>query len=338
MILAAVLALAAAQDATLEKVLKEATEKERPVLVRFHKETEAPSRWMETKIWADAGVKEFLGANVSSLLVASGKGEADALVEKYRIRAWPTMLFLDAEGEETERVEGAAGKSWVLALLQDAADGVNLRSLRARAEKKPDDASLRGKLGVRLFLRGDPGATIHLEKAVKLDPKKEKDTTKEAAFLLEVREARTGGSAGPLKAYLEKYGDTAEAWEIHMSLIAVLSQRKDEAGQIPSWEYLMERDPKAERRNGLAWALSRSNRENERALGLVEEALKEEPENPAYMDTKAECLSRLGRHDEAVELEKKAIGKLSGSTPRDQREEYDKHLKEIEQRRDEMKK
>jgi hypothetical protein len=55
------------------------------------------------------------------------------------------------------------------------------------------------------------------------------------------------------------------------------------------------------------------------------------------MDTKAECLSRLGRHEEAVELQKKAIGKLSGSTPRAMREEYDKHLKEIEKRRDEAK-
>ena len=100
----------------------------------------------------------------------------------------------------------------------------------------------------------------------------------------------------------------------------------------------MEREPKAERRNGLAWALSRSDRENERALGLVEEALKEEPDSAAYMDTKAECLSRLGRHEEAVALEQKAIGKLSPSTPRDQREEYANHLKEIEKRRDEAKK
>jgi hypothetical protein len=338
MILAAVLALAAAPDATLEAVLKEAAEKERPVLVRFHKETEAPSRWLETKVWADAEVKKFLDDNVASLLVESGKGEADALVEKYRIRAWPTMLFLDAEGEETERVEGVAGKSWVLSVLQDAADGTSIRSLRARAEKKPEDASLRGKLGIRLFLRGDPGATLHLEKAVKVDAKKEKDTTKDAAFFLEVREAKTGGTVGPLKAFLEKYGDTPEAWDVHLALIEVLSKRKDELNQIPSWEYLMEREPKADRRNGLAWALSRSDRENERALGLVEEALKEEPENPAYMDTKAECLSRLGRHDEAVALEKAAIAKLAGSTPRAMREEYDNHLKEIEKRRDEPKK
>jgi len=338
MLLAAVLALAATDDPTLEKALKEAAEKERPVLVRFHKETEAQSTWMETKVWTDAEVKAFLGESVVSLRVESGKGEADLLVDRYRIRAWPTMLVLDAEGEETERLEGVGGKPWVMSLLQDAADGLSVRSLRARAEKKPDDPVLRAKLGIRLFLRGDPGGTIHLEKAVKVDAKMEKESTKEAAFLLEVREAKTGGSAGPLKAFLEKHGDTAEAWAVHEALIAVLTKRKDEAGQIPSWEYLMEREPNAERRNGLSWSLARANREPERALGLVEEALKEQPDNPAFLDTKAECLSRLGKHEEAVALEKAAIGKLSGSTPRAMREEYDSHLKEIEKRRDEAQK
>ena len=338
MLLAAVLALAATADPTLEEVLKEAAAKERPVIVRFHKDSEAQSRWMESKVWGDTDVKAFIEGNVVCLPVFFGKGEADKIVEKYRIRAWPTLLFLDAEGEETERMEGCGGKGYVIPLLQDAVDGQSIRSLRARAEKKPEDGVLRARLGIRLFHRGDSGATLHLEKAVQVDPKKEKETTKEAAFLLEVREARTGGSVGPLKAYIEKHPDTAEAWEVHMALISALAKRDDDAGQAPSWEYLLEREPNAERRNGLAWALSRGNKDNERALGLVEEALKEEPDNPAYLDTKAECLSRLGRHDEAVELEKKAIGKLPGSTPRAMREEYDKHLKEIETRRDEAKK
>jgi tetratricopeptide (TPR) repeat protein len=338
MLLAAVLALAATEDPTLEKVLKEAAEKERPVLVRFHKETEAQSRWMETKVWTDPEVTAFLGENVATLRVESGRGEADALVDRYRIRAWPTMLVLDAEGEEEERLEGVGGKPWVMSLLRDAAEGVSVRSLRAKAEQKPDDAGRRGKLGIRLFLRGDPGATLHLEKAVKVDAAMEKETTKEAAFLLEVRAAMTGGSAGPLKAFLDKHGDTAQAWTVHEALIAVLSKRKDEAGQVPSWEYLVEREPNAERRNGLSWALARADREPERALALVEEALKEQPDNAAFLDTKAECLSRLGKHEEAVALEKAAIGKLSASTPRGVREEYDAHLKEIEKRRDEAKK
>jgi hypothetical protein len=71
---------------------------------------------------------------------------------------------------------------------------------------------------------------------------------------------------------------------------------------------------------------------------LVDEALKEQPGNAPWIDTRAECLSRLGRHDEAVEVEKKAISLLSASTGRDERNKYEEHLKEIEKRRDEAKK
>jgi thioredoxin-related protein len=322
----------------LEKVLQEAGEKDRPVLLEFHRESEKACLWMDRTVWSGADVVAQLDGSLLVYRVEDGKGECAALADRFTVSAWPTMVFLDSEGNELERQNGLVGKAFLLSVVEEVAGGNHVRAMQRRLDRRPDDAALHAKLGVRQFLHGDPGAAVHLERALELDPKKEKEATKEAAFIEEVREAMTGGSAGPLKAFLEKYPDCGAALEVHRALARTLTARDDFPGQVPSLEFILDRAPDDEARNNLAWGLAKSGKDLERALSLVEEALKGSPGSNPFLDTKAECLSRLGRHDEALELERKVIGLLSPSTPRDRRAEYEKHLKEIEKRRDDAKK
>ena len=55
--------------------------------------------------------------------------------------------------------------------------------------------------------------------------------------------------------------------------------------------------------NDLAWIYAQENKSLEKALELADTALKLNPHNEAYMDTKAEVLFRLGRVHEAIVLE-----------------------------------
>jgi len=320
-------------EGPLEKVLEDAAAKERPVLLEFHREPEPACRWMDREVYADAAVAALLDGSLVDYRLVDGKGESGALAERFKVRTWPTLVFLDAEGNELEREEGVVGKVFLLSVAQDVADGTHLRGLRKRVDKRPDDPALRTKLGLRLLLAGDPGARVHLDRALELDPKKEKESTKEAAFLVDVLEARAAGTVGPLRAFLERYPDCCAAVKVHEDLIQALDRRHDTLGQIPSWEFLVARSPSPERLNGLAWSLARNGKEPERALSLVEEALKEAPDSAAFVDTKAECLSRLGRHDEALEAQRKAISMLTSSVPAARRKEFEDHLAEIEERK-----
>ncbi|HNX69325.1 MAG TPA: CPBP family glutamic-type intramembrane protease [Candidatus Omnitrophota bacterium] len=56
--------------------------------------------------------------------------------------------------------------------------------------------------------------------------------------------------------------------------------------------------------NDLAWFYATENRDLDKALSLVEKALEIEPESPDIWDTKATVLSKLGRANEAMALEK----------------------------------
>lgn len=80
----------------------------------------------------------------------------------------------------------------------------------------------------------------------------------------------------------------------------------------PSKEALLEKSIKDQPSwyaayNDLAWLYAEQGKNLRKALELVEHALAEDPENEAYLDTKAEVLFRLQRFAEAIEIEKALV-------------------------------
>lgn len=61
--------------------------------------------------------------------------------------------------------------------------------------------------------------------------------------------------------------------------------------------------------NELAWFYAENNRNLDEALRLVEVALKAKPGKSSYLDTKAEILFKLGRVEEAIEIEEALVRK-----------------------------
>jgi len=59
--------------------------------------------------------------------------------------------------------------------------------------------------------------------------------------------------------------------------------------------------------NDLAWLYAEQGKKHQRALELVNRALVSDPQNYAYLDTKAEILQQMGRLQEALEIERELI-------------------------------
>jgi membrane protease YdiL (CAAX protease family) len=59
--------------------------------------------------------------------------------------------------------------------------------------------------------------------------------------------------------------------------------------------------------NALAWMYAEQDRSLDAALNLIDTALVAEPENPMYLDTKAEVLYKLRRYDEAIAIESRLV-------------------------------
>jgi len=61
--------------------------------------------------------------------------------------------------------------------------------------------------------------------------------------------------------------------------------------------------------NDLAWLYSEENRNLDQALVLIDRALAAEPQNYAFLDTKAEILFKMGRVPEAIAIETALVRK-----------------------------
>jgi tetratricopeptide (TPR) repeat protein len=292
---------------------------------------------MDREVLADPAVAGFANGNLVVYKVNAAKGEGPDLVGKHGVQGYPTFVLLDAAGEELDRQVGASKKEPFLAYLKDVRAGNHLAGLRAKAAKAPEDAVARAKLGVKLFQRGDDGAEDHLAKALALDPKDAHPETIEARFCFSILEAQATRSPDPIVEYAKKYEASPRAVDAHQILLNFARQTEDEEGQAVHLEFLVKRAPDANVRNELAWFLATRDRELDRALVLVDAALKEEPKTAAYVDTRAECLSRLGRHDEAVAEQERAVKLLPAGTPDEQRAEYEGRLDAFRKKRDEAK-
>lgn len=88
--------------------------------------------------------------------------------------------------------------------------------------------------------------------------------------------------------------------------------------------------------NNYAYFLSEEERDLEKALEMSSKAVEGDPENPTYLDTYAWILYKLGRYQEALEYQRKAIRKVNDSGE-ELSEELKEHLKAIETRLNETK-
>jgi tetratricopeptide (TPR) repeat protein len=97
--------------------------------------------------------------------------------------------------------------------------------------------------------------------------------------------------------WLKSTGRPAEAKTLFGRVYDQAKARLDQAGP----------KSKATPRNDLAWLCARSGERLNEAKELVDAAVAEMPDNAAFLDTQAEGYYRLGRRDEAIKLETRAL-------------------------------
>ncbi len=89
------------------EVLARAQKEKKPVMLDVVASWCNPCKWMDRTTFSDPGVVSWVKAHAVPARVDAEKGEGRKIAGRYAVSSFPTVLFLDAHGDEIDRVLGA---------------------------------------------------------------------------------------------------------------------------------------------------------------------------------------------------------------------------------------
>lgn len=97
-----------------KEALEKSKEEGKPIFVDVYATWCGPCKMMSRLVFTQEDVGDYFNEHFINMKVDAEKGEGKAVARKYRVMAYPTMLFVDDNGEILNRVEGAIpGKSLI---------------------------------------------------------------------------------------------------------------------------------------------------------------------------------------------------------------------------------
>ena len=108
------------QSESLTSVLEMATEKDKLVFVDFYTTWCLPCKMMDEDVFPDKGISELFNDNFVSYKVDAEKANGPNLALLYQVNVYPTLLFLDKDGNVLVRKEGSAYHTELRNLAEEA--------------------------------------------------------------------------------------------------------------------------------------------------------------------------------------------------------------------------
>ena len=110
------------KDMTFDKVKSIAKKNGMLIFVDCYTTWCGPCKWMDQNVYNNDTIADFFNINFLAVKFDMEKGEGLKIAQDYNVRAYPTMLFLDGNGEMVHRIIGAKKPKILLAEALKAKD------------------------------------------------------------------------------------------------------------------------------------------------------------------------------------------------------------------------
>jgi thiol:disulfide interchange protein len=88
----------------------------KPVFIDFYTSWCGPCKVMDRDVFTDPSLIRYFTQHYQNLKVNAELGEGIVLAQKFGIKAYPTLLFLDGSGQEQKRLVGITTASRLLSV------------------------------------------------------------------------------------------------------------------------------------------------------------------------------------------------------------------------------
>jgi len=109
-------------EGTWQEILAKAAEEDKLIFLDAYAEWCGPCKMMDRNSYPQKAVGDVFNANFVNVKVDMEKGEGRELARRYEVRAYPTLLFLDSDGEVVHRSIGYQSAEELVELGEAATD------------------------------------------------------------------------------------------------------------------------------------------------------------------------------------------------------------------------
>ena len=265
-----------------------------------------------------------------SIKINAEKGEGKELRTKYGVGGFPTLLLVDAKGEEVDRIVGFRPPDKFIAALKPILAGDSFGALKKKAAASPDDLTTALAYAKKLEerRRGKDAEAIYRRVAGSEEAPAALRVEARGRLAIVAFTSSRGKNVTPLEKFFDENKSSKAAVEPARMLFSFYQGQKKNERAVAMGDWLLANglDGDSQFLNNYAWFLATHDLHLKRARKLAKKAVKLSPRAPHILDTLAEAYHRNGEHARAVKAQKKALGLVSGT----QRKQYEERLAEFE--------
>lgn len=198
---------------TYEEARAEAVKQKKLLFIDFYTEWCGPCKGLKKNVFPDATVGDYFNRHFVSVELDAEKAGRE-FAKRYDVSAYPTLLFLNAEGEVVNKVVGAVDAATLLKAGQDAValekDPNNIANLQKQYEARKSDPDFLELYIKRMSKAGELSYRM-IDDYLKVQQKMRERGSKMMEYLLKYRHyLLLGGEA-------ERIFDTNEDYYLKMS-------------------------------------------------------------------------------------------------------------------------
>ena len=265
---------------------------------------------MDTDTFTNEEVIQFSKSNFINLKMNTDTGDGFELFKNFHGISLPTILFLDSNGNEIDRLIGYVNPTMYLTKIHNIKNGINtLDYFLTLYQSHPDSNNLALEIGNKYLERNitDTAKTFFLDVLRGTNSKYHQEANYRLAFL-----EYENDNLDPLLNFIDNNPNSDFSHSGLRSVIRYYRALSDTTSELTYYQKLISlfpTDPNA--LNSYGWRMSELEMNLEDALIKTRLAVSLSNDNPQskanILDTEAEILWKLGQIEEAIDVIDRAI-------------------------------
>ena len=270
---------------------------------------------LDADTFTDLEVINYINTNLKAVKMHADSIEGKALIEHYKISGFPTVLIVDKDSIEIDRIIGFLPPQEFLSELQRIQRGENtIADFIKRTTENPEDFNLWKMLAGKYEDKGDLSSALEVWESVAETDIGDQSTVQ---YKLVELSAHIDKDVSGLEEFVVNNLDSKFTPYAFRNIVNIQRRNKDTEAEIKTWinfvHYMeLKQVPTAEFYNSFAWRMSEIEDNLDMALekirtGITMVAEDDSSSLAGFMDTEAEVLWKMGNIDEAVKIIDKCI-------------------------------